>query len=352
MLGSVIPLRRCEAPEVDTAAGAEAVPPPLAVVVVSYRAADFILDCVSSLIATGYPELKIVVVDNQSGDGIENVLRGWTLRHGVPFEVRGRRPAALRAPLTLVHSGDNLGFAGGVNVGLAAARLDPGCDLFWVLNPDTTVAPGAPFALARRAVEVGRFAVVGGRVVYTERPDVIQADGGRLHPLFATAVSLNIGRSADMAPPPERAIDYVNGVSMLVSRAFLEAAGPMPERWFLYYEEIDWQLQRGDLPLALAPDAVVYHRAGASIGSAAKHRGAAPLSVYFMCRNLLPFVAKWRPLKLPLAYALAYYKLVRQWGLSRDNLAAALRGLHHLAPPQAVRARLPERIWAQILARR
>ena len=251
----------------------------------------------------------------------------------------------------LHRAGGNLGFAAGVNVGLRAALGDRECDLFWVLNPDATVTPATPFALADEASRMGRFAVIGTRVLYAERPDVVQTDGGRLHALACTGVGVNIGARAAETPLPDPAsLAYIAGVSMLVSREFVETAGLMPERWFLYYEEIDWQLARGDLPIGIAPQALVLHSAGASIGSGGVHKRASPLSVYFMARNLLPFVRRHAPAKLPFAYLMAYYKLVRQWGLDRANLAAMLRGLHRLGPPADVRQRLARDVWDRALS--
>ena len=251
----------------------------------------------------------------------------------------------------LHRAGGNLGFAAGVNVGLRAALGDRECDLFWVLNPDATVTPATPFALADEASRMGRFAVIGTRVLYAERPDVVQTDGGRLHALTCTGVGVNIGARAVETPLPDPAsLAYIAGVSMLVSREFVETAGLMPERWFLYYEEIDWQLARGDLPIGIAPQALVLHSAGASIGSGGVHKRASPLSVYFMARNLLPFVRRHAPAKLPFAYLMAYYKLVRQWGLDRANLAAMLRGLHRLGPPADVRQRLARDVWDRALS--
>ena len=332
--------------------------PTIAVILVTYRAADFIADCLESLIATNYPRLRVIVVDNASPDETVEAVERFAARTGTKrdaiaaTEGDGTKRDGLSGTTVELHrAGGNLGFAAGVNVGLRAALGDRECDLFWVLNPDATVTPATPFALADEASRMGRFAVIGTRVLYAERPDVVQTDGGRLHALACTGVGVNIGARAAETPLPDPAsLAYIAGVSMLVSREFVETAGLMPERWFLYYEEIDWQLARGDLPLGIAPQALVLHSAGASIGSGGVHKRASPLSVYFMARNLLPFVRRHAPAKLPFAYLMAYYKLVRQWGLDRANLAAMLRGLHRLGPPADVRRRLARDVWDRALS--
>lgn len=346
-------------PAARTGPDADAGWPPLSVILVTYCSADFVRECLDSLVAAAYPALRIIVVDNNSDDGTPAVVEFWARNEPRVRFGEDRSPAGGEAPppgrppvrLELIKPGTNGGFASGVNIGLRAAKAEADCDLFWILNPDTTVAPDAPFELVRKAREVGDFSVIGGRILYSEHPDTVQTDGGRLHPLAGTAVNVNIGSPAAQArAPAAESLAYIPGVSMLASRAFLDRAGPMPEHWFLYFEEIDWQLERGDLPLALAPAARIYHRAGGSIGSGTVKRGASPLSVYFMCRNLLPFVRKRAPRKLPFAYAIAYYKLLRQWRPTTANIAAALRGLHGLPPPAAVRRKLPDTVWNNILA--
>ncbi|XWN30997.1 MAG: glycosyltransferase family 2 protein [Devosia sp.] len=333
--------------------------PKITVVIVTYHCADFIGACLQSLIDSTYANLNIVIVDNNSGDETPGAVMKWACdanftfgaasdgERTVEWRDEGEPSDPPRAHLTILSLHANRGFASGVNAGLRVALQDTDCDLFWVLNPDTIVEQQTPFALARKSVEMGRFAVIGGRVRYLERPDKVQTDGGRLHPLAGTAVSVNIGADAAKTPlPAADNLAYIPGVSMLVSREFIETAGLMPERWFLYFEEIDWQLGRGNLPLGVALEASVLHRAGGSIGSCAVHRRAGPLSVYFTCRNLLPFVRKWFPLKVPFAYALALYKLFIHWGASRANIAAALRGLHGLSPPASIRARLGNAAWS------
>lgn len=347
--------------------------PVIGVVAVTYAAERFIPGCLESLVAATGPTLRIVVVDNASPDGTVGAVeawasgrrpfvppRDWPLTPGAPvakpvsFRLVDRGAAATTAAeavVTLLRSERNAGFAAGVNAGLRVLAADRNIDLFWILNPDTVVEPQTPAALLRRAEDLGRFGVIGGRVLFLEAPERVQADAGRLHPLSYTGISINRGAIAVATPMPAAdGIDYVPGVSMLVSRAFLERAGPMDESYFLYFEEIDWQLRCGDLPFGLEPEARVLHRAGASIGSGGWRRTASPLSVYFTCRNLLPFVARWSPWRLPFAYGMAWIKLARHWGTSGRNVAAFLAGLHRLSPPAAVRAALPDETWAELLA--
>ena len=84
----------------------------------------------------------------------------------------------------------------------------------------------------------GPFALMGGRVIYLDTPDVIQIDGGTLDRRTGVTGNLALGRSHAATPPPDPArLDFISGASMVASRAFYERAGPMAEGYFLYYEE-------------------------------------------------------------------------------------------------------------------
>ena len=81
--------------------------------------------------------------------------------------------------------------------------------------------------------------------------------------------------------------NFLNWASMLVSRAFLEAAGPMREDYFLYCEEVEWGLrgQKAGMRFGFAPEGVVVHKQGTSTGSATDLRDRSRLSVYLNERN-------------------------------------------------------------------
>ena len=345
--------------------------PRLGVVIVTYNAADFVAECLESLLATNYPNLRIVVVDNASPDNTFDSITNWA-RGETPFiapddwpfpgKVAAPKPIALTeltyppldetvdTTISIVQTGANLGFAGGVNVGLRALLKDPAIDRFWVLNPDAISKPETPFALVQKSLEMRRYAAIGGRIVFRESPDKIQIDAGRIRSLTGTPVAINLGASAAATEmPAEKDISFISGGSIMVSREFIDRAGLLDEAYFLYFEEIDWQLRRGDLPLGLTAKAVVLHKAGASIGSAGESLKPQPFSMYFGSRSLTRFVWRWWPYKLPLAYLHAFLRFPKHADGSIGQITAMMRGIHQLPPPDQVRRRLPESVWAKIL---
>lgn len=338
----------------------------IGIVLVSYGSGDVLPDCLESLLvarqralAKDEPPVRIVVVDNDSPDDTLDHLRDWASGRTdyswpstAPFALDpvpkpvamaegGPNLAPADAVVTLVHSGANLGFAGGVNVGLAHLARDPAIGHFWILNPDSAVPPGSLEALVRHLGGGAAYGLLGGRVIYFDRPDRIQIDGGRVD--FRTGVSdnHNLGRPANSPPPDPAALDFITGASVVASRTFYERVGPMPEEYFLYYEEVDWALRRGEMPLDYCAGLVVYHRAGTAIGSPTGRRRASPFSLYFKHRGRMRFLRRFNPRALPIGYAYGL-AVVARCLRDRDALGAraVLAALHDRAPPDFVSARL------------
>jgi GT2 family glycosyltransferase len=96
---------------------------------------------------------------------------------------------------------------------------------------------------------------------------------------------------------------YVLGASMFVRRAAVEACGPMCEDYFLYFEEIDWaERMVGRYRLAVAMDAVVWHKEGGTIGSST-HGRPSDTSLYYLQASLLRFYWRRHRLLMPVAMA-------------------------------------------------
>lgn len=325
-------------------------PGPLGIVIVAYNSADVILDCLETLLAAARADgtwLRLVVVDNASSDRTPEAIADWASGEvpyvapiDMPFDPRPLPKPLAAGAVTVIPAVINAGFAAGVNIGLAHLFCDPAIDRIWVLNPDSVVPPGTPAAFASH--DPGPFSLMGGRVTYYDRPDMIQIDGGTINRWTGVTGNINLHALITTAPaPPAADLDFITGASMVVSRAHYQNAGPMREDYFLYYEESDWAMRRGDLPLAICPAARIFHRAGSVIGSPAPGRIASPFSLYFKHRGRMRFVRYHLPRGIAVAWAYtlakaAQYRL-KGW---HAEARAIVAGAREAEPPQGVRARL------------
>lgn len=299
----------------------------IGVAIVGFRNPDDIKACLAALGHTTYADFEVVVCENGGSE--------WATR------LASQLPATLPAgqPVRVIDAGANLGYAGGVNRAMAGA---PDADAWWVLNPDTEAEPEALGALVRR-LEAGGCEAVGGTIYLPG--EMVQAHGGRWRAWLARAVSIGYGARLDTVVDPgavERAMSYLSGACMLVSRRFLEATGPMREEYFLYCEEVEWFLRgraRG-MRLGFAPGARVLHRSGTTTGAHDAMRERPKMPIYLDERNKMLVTRDCFPARLPVAAAaalvLAFLRFARkgawrQLGYALDGWRAGL--MNRRGPP-------------------
>ena len=303
-------------------------PATIGVVLVNWNRWPDTIEALESLLRSDVP-LKVIVVDNASSDGSLDRIVAWAegtqpadaaslamagfSQPPLPKPVAFRRVAAADlatsrlAPeerLVLVDSGGNLGFAGGNNVGLRLLLADPDIGVFWLLNNDTVVAPDTARQLGLAMAADAAIGMCGTKVRYYWTPANLQvANGYRFSFITGGGKGINWNKPAD-APLDAAAIaadtDFVIGASLAVTRLFLETIGLMEERYFLYYEEIDWAVRaRGRFATGFAPAATVWHKEGGTIGSSSVKGGRSVGADYWHNRSRLRFIALHRPWLLP-----------------------------------------------------
>jgi GT2 family glycosyltransferase len=319
----------------------------LGIVVVTYNSADVIENCLNSLAEAGFSNIRVLICDNASPDDTIDRINSWSrdrgiLTHEWRFEGDEQPEFKDLNEVTILHTGANRGYAGGVNAGLSLLSKFPEITHFWILNPDTEVDPNCPSAFADAIASVGRFGLMGGRVQYRDEPGLVQSDGGQVSHWFGVCRNVNQGIASNAAAVPDPSeLDFISGACLVASRQFFERVGPMREDYFLYYEEVDWAFRRGDLPLVTCKDALVHHLGGTSIGSGAFNRRASAFSNYFNYRSRLRFVARFFPLRLPFAYIYSISKVFQLLMLfAVEEAYATFCGMHQLPPPKTVSSRL------------
>lgn len=278
------------------------------VIVLNWNGASDTIACLQSLalLEGGLP--KVIVCDNASTDDSWSRLQAY-VENQTALEIR------------LVQTGANLGFAGGVNVGLRAALSDPYMTYVWILNNDTLVDPGALKALIRYMADNPDVGMCGSTLLYLDEPTVIQAVGGAYNPWFGTSRHILGQQRYDAArcrAVDVGALDYVVGAAMFVRRRVLETVGLMSESYFLYYEEIDWatrmRRQGSEFKLGYAPDSLVFHKEGASTGANDRATtGYRFSSDFFFITSRLKYTHKFFP--------------CRRWSVQLSMLLVALNRL-------------------------
>jgi GT2 family glycosyltransferase len=297
--------------------------PRVAVVIPNWNGAVLLPACLAALRAQTYPHREVVVVDNGSRDASLAVLARYP-------EVR------------VLRFGRNRGFGAATNAGIRATDAP----YVATLNNDAVPAPGWLAALVAAAETDPRIGMCASRMVFAQRPDVLNSCGIALD---RTGIAWDlhggepVGADRDLAEP----FGPCAGAA-LYRRALFDQVGLFAERFFAYLEDVDlaWRARRAGWRCRYVPAAVVahHHSATAGEGSAQKRFLLGRNKVWLLARNY-PTAALWRWLPLVVAYDLAAvaYALVvrRETAALRGRLAglaglpAALRERRHLVPPAA-----------------
>lgn len=285
--------------------------PSVVAVVVNWNGAALLEPCLSTLRASSYPNLRVLVVDNASADGSRDL-------------VRSRFPT-----VRLVESDRNLFFAGGANVGVQLA-LEEGADYVLVMNNDTETAPSAVEALVAAAREHPRAAFLGPMIYYHDAPTTIWSFGGRVS--YWTGAIHHVGiREADTGQYADvLEVDYVTGCAMMGSLQAIRSIGLMDEGYHMYNEDTDWCARATKLGYSVlaVPGAKVWHKVSMSSGG-----GLTSYKVYHRLRSTLRFFARnARPYQwvgiVPASAARTIGFIARQLASGRpSNALAVLRGL-------------------------
>ena len=223
--------------------------PKVSIVVLNWNRTADTLACLASLAETAYANFEVIVVDNGS-----EVSCGGEVERVHPW-------------CRVLELEENLGYAGGNNVGLRRA-LDTGADFVWVLNNDATVTADALGHLVGAALAHRRAAAVGGRVLRADRPEVLWATWGRVTWLQSLIALVGHGEPDSPRFDGERQVEWLPGCSILFRRAALEEVGLFDERYFAYHEDVEWaaRARAARWQLWYTGEARVLHAANTSSG--------------------------------------------------------------------------------------
>jgi GT2 family glycosyltransferase len=235
------------------------------VIVINWNGAAFLNVCLESLLAEAAAEDEIIVVDNASTDNSVELVRSHF------------------PDVRLLCNKRNLGYAGGANVGLRAARGD----VLILLNPDVQVHAGWLITL-KDTLKDKIVGIAGCKLLYPG-DEIIQHAGGIINFPLALADHYGYRQRDDGQWDQEREVDYVTGAAFALRRDILNEVGFFDEKFYpAYYEEADlcFRVRGAGYRILYAPGAVATHYEHALL----EERSCNYL--HFFHRNRLRFVLK------------------------------------------------------------
>lgn len=255
--------------------------PTVHVVIVNWNSGSQLKECLESFAAISADDvalMRVTVVDNASADGsCENL-------------------DASPVPLVLIRNEDNRGFAAACNQG----ALGPDADFLLFLNPDTRLKAGS-LELPARYLQSPHHESVG--IVGIQLLDAaghVARNTARTPAAWSMiGNSLGLDRLMPSVFPPHfvtdwphdetRPVDQVMGAFFFVRRPLFEMLGGFDERFFVYYEDLDFSLRakdRGFLSVFLAT-AQAFHRGQGTTESVTERR------TFYFCRSKILYALKF-----------------------------------------------------------
>ena len=211
--------------------------------------------------------MEMIVVDNASNNDEASIIK-----EKYPY-------------IQVIRSEQNLGFAGGNNLGIKAAK---GKYLF-MINNDTIFKDFNIQALIDRLEQSDKIALACPKIRFCWGNQSIQFAGYTpLSPITIRNRAIGCSEEDRGQYDTPHSTPYAHGAAMMVKREAIEKVGLMPECYFLYYEELDWSMMmtRAGYEIWYEPACTIYHKESQTTGQ------NSPLRTYYITRNRLLLVKR------------------------------------------------------------
>lgn len=246
------------------------------IIILNFNRHKDCIQCVNSLLGLEYENFQILIIDNSSDVSDREKLREFI----ETLKLKCSKIKYLELP-------QNLGFAGGNNVGIKTA-IEEGAEFIWLVNNDVIVAPKSLKMLVKCAQEEEKAAFVGSKIFFFDQPDLIQHAGGKVCSWKAVTRHIGLGQKDQPEFSKRKTVDFVTGASLLVRVKALNQIGLMDESYFLYWEDTNWMVRgrkKGWLTY-YEPNSIVWHKGSITLAESSY------LLTYYGTRNALIFARR------------------------------------------------------------
>ena len=187
--------------------------------------------------------------------------------------------------IKIIRSSQNLGFAGGNNLGIKKANGK----YILLINNDTYFKDFNIDSLIERLESSNKIGIVCPKLRFAWGNNPIQFAGYTpLSPITVRNQAIGFNKEDHGQFETAHPTPYAHGAAMLIKREAIDKVGLMPECFFLYYEELDWSMMftRTGYEIWYDPACTVYHKESQTTGQ------NSPLRTYYITRNRLLLVKR------------------------------------------------------------
>jgi len=306
--------------------------PKVAIIILNWNGWKDTIECLESVFRNTYPNYQAIVVDNGSTDGSIEKIKAWAdgkqevltpefshplyhlshppVKKSIPYiyytreEVERGGDIALEAkvtkqgqeqrksnnkelnptspyPIIFIQTGENLGFAGGSNVGIRYTIKKNKYEYILLLNSDTVIKPNFLNELIK--YYNGETGICAPIIFKYYKPNEIWSSGGKYNIFLGTYSHI-----VTEIKEKQRNTNFITGCCWLIKIEILKKIGLLEDTYFLYSEDTDYcyRLKRAGHKLKIISSSVIFHKINKTTSK------NLPLMFYYLHRSKLMFIYK------------------------------------------------------------
>ena len=293
--------------------------PKVYIIIINYNNWADTIECLESVLRNDYPNYQVIVVDNNSPNYSMKYIKAWAeakldvwvrpdhplrylsfppVKKPLPYVYYTKEEAekggdpllesevinkylskrftsdlSIKYPLVFIQTEENLGFAGGNNVGIKYVCSKGDFKYIWLLNNDVVIDRISLSEMVKLIQSDKQIGIVGSKLLRYDKPNILQSLCGTTKMTWK-----NAGKGKYLYPNEEDSsrfeksfeIDggYIIGASMLIRKEVFKDIGLFDENFFMWAEESDFCMRaiRGGWKLYCCSRSKIWHKEGSSTG--------------------------------------------------------------------------------------
>ena len=248
--------------------------PKIAIVIVNWKRYDLTCNCIDSVLKSSYQQFKVILIDNEYNNSKLGVL-------------------CKNKKIHIIRNKKNEGFSKANNQGINFALSKKDFDYVMLLNNDTIIKKNLLELLIKKSKKLNHQIVQP--IILNFDGSKIWNAGGKINNFFGIFKTLNKGKSFKKFKSKSHLIDWFTGCCVLIKTDVFKKVGYFDERFFAYYEDIDYsiRLKENGYSIALMTDSYLQHYESASSKSINNSEGnLSPYVHYLNIRNHILLLKK------------------------------------------------------------
>ena len=249
----------------------------IAIIIINWNTFHLTFKCLKSLEACTYKNKTIFFIDNGSKDGSGDKI-------------------ALEFPeINYIKNENNEGFTGANNKALKVI-LEQNFEYVLLLNNDTQVNPNFLSLLEARMSYDKNLAATQPLILNLPDNNTIWNAGGSFNSFFCLFKTRHKGMVYNPDLKIKTLTEWISGCCILVRVSVVKKVGLLDDRFFAYFEDVDWSIRMTNLgyKLGVVPESIIYHY---SSGSSKKNNTSSegnlsPYVHYLNIRNHIYLIRK------------------------------------------------------------